>query len=205
MLRVGLTGGIATGKSTVASMLRDLECSVLEADPLAHELFEPGQAVYDEIVQEFGKGILDSAGKVVRKELGEVVFADPAKLARLNQIVHPRVLAVIEKWFDALDRRGGPEFAVAEAALLIESGFYKKMDRLIVTWCPPEEQRERLRGRGLSAEQIERRIAAQMPVDEKRQFADDVIDCSGALEETERQAGELVKKLKMLATAPRNI
>lgn len=205
MLRVGLTGGIATGKSTVASMLRDLECSVLEADPLAHELLEPGQAVYDEIMFEFGKGILDPAGNVDRRELGEVVFADPAKLARLNRIVHPRVLEIIEKWFGALNRLGGPEFAVAEAALLIESGYYKKMDRLIVTWCHPEEQRERLRERGLSAEQIERRIAAQMPTDEKRQFGDDVIDCSGTIEETERQVAELVEKLKVLAAAPRNI
>ena len=201
MLRVGLTGGIACGKSTVAGMLRDRDCLVLEADPLVHEMLEPGQGVYQEIVREYSKEILDGAGRIDRAKLGEIVFADAAKLARLNQIVHPRVLEVIEKWFAALDRRGGPEFAVVSAALIVEAGFHEKLDRLIVAWCRPEQQRERLKARGLSDEQIERRIRAQMPIEEKRQLADDVIDCSGSLEETQRQVEQLAEKLKQLAAA----
>src|SRR6202043_1385915 len=117
MLKVALTGGIACGKSTVASMLRDLDCPVLAADPLGHELLEPGQSAYDEVVREFGNGIVTAGDKVDRAKLGAIIFADPAKRARLNQILHPRILDVVLKWFAALDRPGGPELAVVEAAL----------------------------------------------------------------------------------------
>lgn len=201
MLRVGLTGGIACGKSAVAAMLRDLDCTVLEADPLVHELLEPGQPVYDEIVRQFGVGILDANQKIDRAKLGAIVFADVTQLFRLNKIVHPRVLEIITQWFAALDRQGGPDFAISEAALLVESGFAEKLDRVIVVWCRPEQQRERLRERGLTPEQIEQRIEAQMPIDEKRQVADDVIDNSGTIEETETQVKELVAKLTQLAAA----
>ena len=135
MLRVGLTGGIASGKSTVASMLRDHDCLVLEMDPLGHELLEPGQSAYDEIVREFGDSILGPGGAIDRSKLGAIVFADAAKRARLNQILHPRILEVVQKWFAALDRPGGPEFAVVEAALIVETGFHKQLDNLIVCWC----------------------------------------------------------------------
>jgi dephospho-CoA kinase len=205
MLRVGLTGGIACGKSTVAAMLRDFDCTVLEADPLVHELLEPGQAVYDEIVRQFSVEILDANQKIDRAKLGAIVFADVTQLFRLNKIVHPRVLEIITQWFDALDRQGGPDFAISEAALLVESGFAEKLDRVIVVWCKPEQQRERLRERGLTPEQIEQRIEAQMPIDEKRQVADDVIDNSGTIEETETQVKELVAKLTQLAAASRDL
>jgi dephospho-CoA kinase len=204
MLRVGLTGGIACGKSTVVSMLRDFDCQVLEADPLVHELLEPGQGVYDEVVAEFGGEILDAEGKVDRKKLGAIVFPDVTQLFRLNKIIHPRVLDIITQWFVALDRPGGPDFAIAEAALMIESGFAEKLDRIIVVWCKPEQQRERLRHRGLNPEQIEQRIEAQMPIDEKRQVADDVIDASGTIEETEAQVKALAAKLAQLAAASRS-
>lgn len=203
MLKIGLTGGIASGKSTVASMLRDRDCPVLNADPLAHEMLEPGQAAYDEIVREFSKEILDPAGKVDRAKLGAVVFADAQKRARLNQILHPRILEVVRKWFAALDRPGGPEFAVFEAALILEVGAKKELDRVILCWCRPEQQLERLQERGLSAQQAQLRIAAQMSMDEKRRLADDVIDCSGSLEATERQVENLLNKLKQSATAGR--
>lgn len=203
MLRVGLTGGIACGKSVVVSMFRDLDCPVLEADPLVHELLEQGQAVYSEVVQEFGSGILDSAGRVDRAKLGAIVFADSAKRLRLNQIVHPRVLEVTEQWFAALSRAGGPEFAISEAALLVESGFYKRFDRLIVVWCRPEQQFERLLVRGLSPEQARLRIAAQMPIEEKKRFADHLIDCSQTMEYTNTQVVELASKLKELSAATR--
>ena len=205
MLRVGLTGGIASGKSTVASVLRDHEIPVLEMDPLGHELLEPGQDAYAEVVSEFGKEILDAAGKVNRSRLGAIVFSDPKKRERLNQILHPRILHVVQNWFAALDRPGGPELAVAEAALIFESGFNKMLDRVIVCWCRPEQQLARLVERGFAAEQARQRIAAQMPADEKRRLASDVIDCSGSIEETERQVGEVLANLKQLAAPGRDI
>ena len=199
MLKVGLTGGIASGKSTVASLLRDHDCMVLEMDPLGHELLEPGQAAYDEVVREFGKSILGPGDAIDRSKLGAIVFADAAKRARLNQILHPRILDVVLKWFAALDRPGSPEFAVVEAALIVETGFHKQLGNLIVCWATPAQQMERLIARGLSPEQAQLRISSQMPAEEKRSLADEVIDCSGSIEETERQVKNLVARLKELS------
>ena len=204
MLKVGLTGGIAAGKTTVASMLRDRDVPVLDADPLGHELLEPGQAAYDEVVAAFGQEILEAGGKVNRAKLGGVIFADAGKRARLNQILHPRILEVVQKWFAALDAPEGPEFAVVEAALIVEAGYNRNLDKLIVCWCRPEQQLERLMLRGLSAEEAQQRIAAQMPLDEKRRLADEAIDCSGSIEETQRQVNQAAEKLK-LAGSGRNI
>jgi dephospho-CoA kinase len=201
MLKVGLTGGIASGKSTVASLLRDQDCMVLEMDPLGHELLEPGQAAYDEVIREFDSCILGPGDAIDRSKLGAIVFADAAKRARLNQILHPRILDVVQKWFAALDRPGGPEFAVVEAALIVESGFHKSLDNLVVCWCRPEQQLERLIQRGLAREQAQLRISAQMPAEEKRQLADEVVDCSGTIEETERQVKNLVERLKQLSAS----
>jgi len=204
MLRVGLTGGIASGKSTVAYMLRERDCMVLEADPLGHELLEPGQAAYDEIVREFGNGVLAPGGKVDRSKLGAIVFSDPQKLAQLNRILHPRILEVVRKWFAALDQPDGPEFAFVEAALIIEAGFHKELDRLVVCWSRPEQQLERLKARDFSDEDAQRRIDSQMSTDEKRRMADIVIDCSGTIEETERQVNQLLEKLHQAASPGRN-
>jgi dephospho-CoA kinase len=204
MLKVGLTGGIAAGKTTVASMLRDRDVPVLDADPLGHELLEPGQAAYEEVVAAFGREILEAGGKVNRAKLGGVIFADAGKRARLNQILHPRILEVVQKWFAALDEPEGPEFAVVEAALIVEAGYNRNLDKLIVCWCRPEQQLERLMLRGLSAEEAQQRIAAQMPLDEKRRLADEAIDCSGSIEETQRQVNQAAEKLK-LAGSGRNI
>ena len=195
MLRVGLTGGIASGKSTVAGMLRDLDCPVLDADTLGHELLEQGQEAREEVVREFGQEILDARGNVDRGKLGHIIFADAQKRARLNQILHPRILDVVRKWFAAQGHPGGPDLAVVEAALIIEAGYNKELDQVIVCWCPPEQQLQRLVERGLTAEQARLRIAAQMPMEEKRRLADETIDCSGSLAETERQVMDLVKRL----------
>lgn len=195
MLRVGLTGGIASGKSTVAAMLRELDCPVLDADTLGHELLEQGQDAYNEVAREFGKEVLDTYGNVDRNKLGQIIFADAQKRARLNQILHPRILDVVRKWFTAQGHAGGPELAVVEAALIIEAGYNKELDRVIVCWCPPEQQLQRLLERGLTAEEAKLRIAAQMPMEEKRRLGDETIDCSGSLEETERQAMDVVKRL----------
>jgi dephospho-CoA kinase len=182
-------------------MLRDRDCQVLAADPLGHKLLEPGQAAYDEVVREFGGEILGEGGKVDRKKLGAIVFADPVKRARLNWILHPKILDTIRQWFKELDRPGGPEFAVLEAALIFEAAVNKELDRVVVCWCAPEQQLERLQARGLTSDQARGRIAAQMPVDEKKRLADEVIDCSESLEDTERQVAQLIEKLKAPAVA----
>jgi dephospho-CoA kinase len=201
MLRVGLTGGIATGKTTVVAMLRELGCRVLEADKIAHHVMEPGGAAYDEVVREFGRGILTPDGLVDRKKLGPIVFADPARLTRLNAIVHPPVLEEQRRQLAAIEKADPYAIAVVEAALLIEAGFDKKLEFLVVTWCTPQQQLARLTapgaaGRGLTVEQAQQRIAAQMPSEEKRRRADEVIDCSGTLEHTRAQVIALFAKLK---------
>jgi len=199
MLRVGLTGGIASGKSTVASMLRDLDCPVLDADSLARELLEPGQDAYKEVVREFGEGVLLKGGAVDRPKLGAVVFADARKRARLNQILHPRIQKVVADWFTALDRPGGPDTAFEDAALILEAGVKNSFDCVVVCWCRPEQQVERLLQRGMSEADARLRIAAQMPIEEKRRLADVQVDCSGSMEETQRQVKALVEKLKQKA------
>jgi dephospho-CoA kinase len=204
MLRVGLTGGIATGKTTVASMLRERDVPVLDADPLGHALLEPGQAAYNEVVADFGKGVLDSYGNVDRAKLGGIIFEDAEKRARLNHILHPRILDVVQKWFAALDGPDGPELAVVEAALIVEAGYNKNLDQVIVCWCRPQQQLERLKQRGLTEEQAQQRIAAQMPLHEKLKTANVEIDCSGSMEDTQSQVDRAIEKLK-LAAAARNI
>ena len=198
LLRVGLTGGIACGKSTVAAMLRDLDMIILDADPLVHEMLESGQPVYEEVVREFGPEILTPDKKIDRAKLGAIVFADQKRLERLNQIIHPRVIELITKWFAVLDRPGGPPVAIIEAALLIEAGYRGKLDRLVVVRCDPEQQLARLRARGLTEEQARQRITAQMPSDEKARMADDVISSSGSFEDTRQQVERLADTLYRL-------
>jgi dephospho-CoA kinase len=206
MLRVGLTGGIGCGKSTVAVMMADLGCRVVYADKIARDLAEPGRPAYNDIVREFGPQILAPDRGVDRKRLASIVFGDPARLARLNAIVHPRVLEEEDRQMNALERADPHGVAVVEAALLIESGFYRRLDRLVVVWCRPEQQLARLTdpayGRDMLPEDARQRISAQLSLEEKRRMADDVIDCSGTIEETHRQVAAVVKRLKSLATSP---
>ena len=196
MLRLGLTGGIASGKSAVAAMLREMGFRVLDADSLAHKLIEPGQPAHDEILHEFGPSITDASGRIDRAKLGAIVFSDRAKLDRLNAIVHPRVAEVVFRKFDEWDRKGTRDAAFVEAALLIESRIHEKIDGLVVAWCKPEQQLDRLLARGLSEAEARRRIAAQLPVEEKLRLATEKIDCSGPLEETRRQVEALAIKLR---------
>jgi dephospho-CoA kinase len=201
MLRLGLTGGIASGKSAVAAMLREKGFSVLDADSLAHKLIEPGQPAYNEVVQEFGQDGLAPGGRVDRAKLSAIVFQDRAKLDRLNAIVHPRVGEFVFHQFDEWQRAGTRDAAFVEAALLIESGIHKKLDGLVVAWCEPEQQLQRLLDRGLSESEARRRIAAQLPVEEKLRLATDKVDCSGSLDETRRQVEALAAKLRRSQTA----
>jgi dephospho-CoA kinase len=201
MLKLGLTGGIASGKSAVAAMLREMGFAVLDADSLAHKLIESGQPAYDEVIQEFGQDVIAPGGRVDRAKLSAIVFNDRAKLDRLNAIVHPRVAEVIFSQFEAWRRAGVRDAVFVEAALLVESGIHKKLDGLVVAWCTPEQQLERLVARGLSEAEARRRIAAQLPVEEKLLLATEKIDCSGSLEETHRQVEALAAKLRRAQTA----
>ncbi len=196
MLRLGLTGGIASGKSAVAAMLRELGFAVLDADSLAHKLIEPGQPAYAEVLQDFGQAVVAPDGHVDRAKLSAIVFADRTRLDHLNAIVHPRVAEVVFRQFEEWQRGGTRDAAFVEAALLIESGIHKKLDGLVVAWCAPEQQLERLLARGLSEAEARCRIAAQLPVKEKLRLATEKIDCSGSLEETRRQVEALATKLR---------
>ena len=196
MKRLGITGGIASGKSAVAAMLRELGFRVIDADRLGHEVIEPGTRAYDEIVREFGAGVVGVDGRIDRGKLGALVFADRAKLERLNAIVHPRVEEEMVRLFAEWEKSGIKDAAFVEAALLVEAGYQKNLDGLVVAWCKPEQQIERLLARGLSEAEARRRIAAQMPTEEKLKFATEKIDCSGTMAETRRQVEALAKKLR---------
>jgi dephospho-CoA kinase len=196
MLRLGLTGGIASGKSAVAAMLREMGFAVLDADSLAHKLVEPGQPAYSEVVQEFGPAVTTPEGRIDRAKLSAIVFTDRAKLDRLNAIVHPRVAEVVFRQFDEWERQGTRDAAFVEAALLIESGINKSLDGLIVAWCEPEQQLQRLLARGLTEKEARRRIAAQLSVEEKLRHATEKINCSGSLDETRHQVEALAAKLR---------
>ena len=201
MLRVGLTGGIASGKSTVAARMRELGLPVLNADQLAHRLMEPGQPAYNEVVREFGSEVVAPGGALDRRKLGDIVFRDAAKRELLNGIVHPRVIEAREEQLREMQKENPRGIAVIEAALLVENGYYKKLDRLVVCSSTPQQQIERLRARGLSEQEARQRIESQMGLAEKLKVADDVVDCSGTLEETLRQTDALVARLRQMAAA----
>jgi dephospho-CoA kinase len=196
MLRLGLTGGIASGKSAVAAMLRELGFPVLAADSVSHQLMELGQSAHDEILKEFGSGIADESGKIDRGKLAGIVFADPGKLGRLNAILHPRVEKVMLQHFEECQRSGTRDAAFVEAALLVEAGFDKKLDGLVVAWCEPKQQLERLLARGMNELEAKQRLSAQLPVEEKLKHATYTIDCSRTLAETLAQVQALAAKLR---------
>lgn len=196
MLKMGLTGGIASGKSAVAAMLREMGFLVVEADLIAHKLLDPGQPAHDEVLREFDADIADASGRIDRAKLAAIVFADPAKLAKLNKIIHPRVEEIVFRQFVEWERAGVRDAAFVEAALLVEAGMTQKLDGLVVTYCEPEQQLERLRARGMSEVEAKRRLAAQLPVQEKLRHATETIDCSGTLEETRAQVRALGAKLR---------
>ena len=191
-LLVGLTGGIATGKSTVSAIFKRLGCALIDADVLARAVVEPGQPAYRAIVQEFGTEVLQPDGGLDRKKLGALVFADPARRKSLEAITHP---AIRERFARRLAELMAQDFAgivIFDAAVMIESGNYKNMDRLVVVATDPATQRQRAVVRdGSSADEVDRKIAAQMPVAEKVKLADYVIDNSGERTETERQTARV--------------
>jgi len=205
MLRVGLTGGIGCGKSTVAAMMGELGCHIINADKMAHAVIAPGTPACDEIRRQFGSGVFAADGSVDRARLAAVVFADAQKLATLNAIMHPAVLSDIDKELERLSAADPSGVAVVEAALLIESAYHRRLDRLILVSCTREQQMERLThlafGRAMSPEQAEQRIAAQMTLEDKRKLAHEEIDCSGSLDYTRKQVQILVGRLKSMAAS----
>jgi dephospho-CoA kinase len=199
MAYFGLTGGAGTGKTTVARLLEELGARVIDADRIGHELLFPSSRVYAQVVRRFGEGILDSAGEIARPKLGAIVFSDPEQLAALNKILHPEIIREVELSEARYSAKKRDEVIVVDAALILEAGIGGHFVRLIATWCRPEQQLERLMAKlGLTREQAERRVAAQMSADEKRARADFVVDTSGSLDETRRQVVELYPQLQKL-------
>ncbi|MBK9164747.1 MAG: dephospho-CoA kinase [Acidobacteria bacterium] len=197
MLKVGLTGSIAVGKSFVLGVFRELGCHVLDADLTAREVVEPGTPGLEQIVEAFGEDVLLADGGLDRKKLGSVVFADEAKRELLNSIVHPLVFAAQDKWLREAEATDPKAIAIIDAALMIESGGYNRFDKLVVVWCEPEIQLGRLMKRdGLSNEEAEARIRAQMPQEEKKRFADHLIDTSAGFDATRKQVEKVYAELK---------
>ena len=187
-LLVGLTGSIATGKSTVSRMFAHLGARVIDADLLSREVVMPGQPAYARIVEEFGPQVVQEDGSLDRKALGAIVFADPARRKRLEEITHPAIGARQQRILSVLDEEAFEGVVLWDAALLFEAGGVARMDRVVVVFADPETEGRRLMERdGLREADARARIANQMPIAEKAKLADHVIDNSGTREETERQ------------------
>jgi len=199
MLRVGLTGGLASGKSFVGQALADLGCHLIRADELGHAVLMPGGEAYQPVIEEFGPGILEAGGTIDRRKLAAEVFQRPERLEALNRLVHPPVIRREEELsqeYAARDRQG---IVVVEAAILIETGHHKRFDRLVLAVCSLEQQIERAIQRDrLSREEALARLERQMPLAEKRKFADYVIDTGGLKQETLRQVEETYRSLRSI-------
>lgn len=200
MLKIGLTGGIAAGKTAVGGMFVNLGCRLIDSDEITHELLEPGQEVHQDVVREFGTGILDSQGRIDRSILGSIVFNDPDRREVLNRLVHPAVLARQESFFGEVETEDPDAIAIVSAALMIEAGTYTRYDFIVVVTCTLEQQRRRLIERtGLSEADADLRISSQMTMEEKAAYADFVIDNSGSLRATERQVRDVHARLRAAA------
>lgn len=196
MLRVGLTGSIAAGKSFVTSILSGLGCHTLDADVTAREVVLPGSPGLDAVAQSFGRDILNADGTLNRQRLGELVFADEEQRQKLNRILHPFIIARQDEIMREWEREDPQGIGIIDAALMIESGGYKRFDKLIVVHCRPEVQLERLMLRnGLSRDEAQARINSQMPQEEKQKFADFLIDTSDGFELTRQRSLEVYNEL----------
>jgi dephospho-CoA kinase len=196
MLRVGLTGGLATGKTTVGRLLESYGCLLVEADALGHRVLEPDGAAVGPVIEQFGDGIVRE-GRIDRKALGRIVFADPEKLKQLNAIIHPLVFALEDRALEEWAQRHPDGIAVVEAAILIETGSYRRFQKIILTVCAEAEQIRRAMARDrLTEAEARARLARQMPLEEKRKFADYIIDTSGPVAETEQQTRAVFDQLR---------
>jgi dephospho-CoA kinase len=200
MLRVGLTGGFATGKSFVGEAFKELGCHLIKADELGHQVLEPGGEAYDAVVREFGAGILVPGGAIDRRKLAAMVFDKPDRLAALNRLVHPSVIRREEELIEQFAGRDPHGIVIVEAAILIETGSYKRFDRLVLAVCSREQQIERaMRRDELTYSEVLARLDRQMPLQEKRKLADYIIDTSGPKDETRRQARVIYESLRSIA------
>ena len=200
----GLTGGVASGKSTVAGMFAELGARIIDADRLGHELIRRGLPAYEEIVQRFTPQILNRSQEIDRKRLGAIVFSDPKKLLELNAILHPRIIEGVELLAREFHSRDPRVVILVDAALIFEAGIAGQFAKIVVAWCRQDQQIERLVANlGVTRKEAERRIASQMPVDEKRRRADYEIDCSASLKKTRRQVETLYPELVQLAKPQR--
>lgn len=199
MLKVGLTGGLASGKSFVGDALAGYGCLVVQADELGHQSLSPGGEAHDAVIREFGDEVVDDAGEIDRKRLAKLVFDRPEKLDRLNALVHPPVVRREEEMAAGFARRNPRGIFVVEAAILIETGSYKRFNRLILVVCTEEQQVERAMRREGAVEAVVRaRLSRQMPIEEKRKFAHFVIDTSGTKENTLRQTEAVYQALRRI-------
>ena len=197
MLRVGLTGSIAVGKSFVTSVFAELGCHVLDADQTAREVVMPGAAGLSALVDAFGQDILAPDGTLDRARMASIVFADEEKRQRLNFILHPFIIARQDEILREWEREDPNGIGIVDAALMIESGGYKRFDKLIVVHCRPEVQLERLMLRSnLPLAEAQRRIASQMPQEEKQRYADYLIDTSDGFEATKQRTVEVYRELR---------
>jgi dephospho-CoA kinase len=203
MLKVGLTGGVACGKSTVAKMFADLGAQVVDADSIAHELYRPGQDVYHELVKRFGQEIVKPDGEIDRAKLAAAAF-DGGRVEELNKIVHPAVIRQQDRWMRELAASDPHAVAIVEAALIFEAGVKDRFEKIIVVTCKPAQKVTRFAERTSRNEadartDVERRTKAQISDEEKARQADFVIDNSGSIEETRQQVQRIYAELKTLA------
>jgi dephospho-CoA kinase len=201
MLKVGLTGSIAVGKSFVLEIFRELGAFTLDADLTARETVAPNTKGLWLLVETFGGEILQPNGELDRTKLGAIVFADEAKRQLLNSIVHPLVIEAQNEWLKARESENPRGIAVIDAALMIESGSYKRFNKIVVVFCEPAIQLKRLMSRNnLSETEAAQRINSQMPQDEKKRYADFLINTSKGFEDTRRQTIEIIEQLKLIQT-----
>ena len=210
MLRVGLTGGLACGKSAIAKMMADRGAQVIEADAIARDLMRPGQPVYEAVVKHFGREIVNQHGEINRATLAKIVFGG-SRVEELNRLVHPEVIKRQEQWMDEVGRKSPTAIAVVEAALIVEAGVNRRFDKMIVVKCSEQQKVERYTSRLANAAatldfdelaataEARKRIGAQLSDDDKLKIADFVIDNSGSLAQTEQQIDFVMKKLRVLA------
>jgi dephospho-CoA kinase len=209
MLRVGVTGGLACGKTTVSEMMTLRGAHVVQADKVAHELMRPGQAVYDAVVKLFGREIVNpSTGEIDRAKLADTVFGS-GRIKELNAIVHPAVIDHQQQWMEELEKHEPSAIAVWEAALILEADVRGRFDKIVVVTCPTENKFERWVKRTVAPnagplavikarKEAQRRMAAQIPDEEKIRAADYVIDNGGSMAKTEQQVEKLMQELKSL-------
>lgn len=206
MLKVGLTGSIAVGKSFVAATLTELGCHVLDADTTAREVVAPGTPGLSAVIENFGSDVLQADGTLDRARLAAMVFTDERQRHLLNSLLHPFIIQAQDGWLRRCESEDPDGIAVIDAALMIESGGYRRFDKLIVVHCRAETQLQRLMKRSdLSREEAEKRIAAQMPQEEKKRYADYSIDTSNGFEDTRRQTREVYEQLRQWATLRRRL